>query len=130
MSEGTHATLVYDGDCGLCSWSVDWLLAHWMTPMSPAVVASQHLSDRDLRALSITRADVDTAVWWIRDGELARGHLAVARALAECGGTAGTLGRWLGRRPLRWLGAMVYPVIVRFRHRIPMGDSGCVIERP
>lgn len=124
----SNSVLIYDGQCGLCVWSVRWLDAHTRL-RSATPVASQDLSDDDLVALSLTRADVDGAAWWVEGEMRLGGHLAVARALSGCAGVYGLLGRAMARRPLRTVARVLYPVVVRHRHRLRVAGVRCRVPK-
>jgi len=116
--------LVYDGDCGFCTSSADWIAARWGD--DARAVPWQFLSDEELAARGLTREDVRTAVWWIdAAGGRRRGHDAIARALLAGSGWPRIAGALLLVPPVRWLGAAAYPLVARFRHRLPGGTPAC-----
>ena len=116
--------LVFDGDCSFCSSSARWLVSHWHGPQH--AVAWQHLSTDELERLGLTSADVREAVWWIDpSGGRSRGHLAIARALRAANGWPSVVGRILLVPPFRWLAAGAYPLIARWRDRLPGGTPAC-----
>jgi predicted DCC family thiol-disulfide oxidoreductase YuxK len=119
--------LVYDGDCRFCTNSAQWIETRW-PHNSASIVASQKLTNSDLGIVGLSRDDVRRAVWWITPEESAAGHLAVARAIANCGGTIGMLGSLLSAPPLRWLAKPTYEVIARHRHRMPGATSTCRLK--
>jgi hypothetical protein len=86
----------------------------------------QHLSDEELAALSLTREDVRAAVWWIdENGRRSRAHVATAHALIAGSGWTAFLGRVLLVPPFRWLAAVGYPLVARFRGHLPGGTPAC-----
>jgi predicted DCC family thiol-disulfide oxidoreductase YuxK len=116
--------LVYDGDCSFCSSSARWLAAHWQGPEQ--AVAWQHLSADQLEHLGLTLDDVRRAACWVdRGGRRSRGHVAIARALRAAHGWPSVVGRILLVPPFRWLAAGAYPLIARWRHRLPGGTPAC-----
>jgi predicted DCC family thiol-disulfide oxidoreductase YuxK len=116
--------LVYDGDCSFCSSSARWIVARWNGQQQ--AVAWQHLGADDLDRLGLTLDDVRSAVWWIDpSGGRSRGHLAIACALRAAHGWPSVVGRILLVPPFRWLAAGVYPLIARWRHRLPGGTPAC-----
>jgi predicted DCC family thiol-disulfide oxidoreductase YuxK len=123
--EGVNAALlVYDGDCSFCSSSARWISAHWSG--SQQAVAWQHLSAGELDRLGLTIDDVRCAAWWIDpSGGRSRGHLAIARALQAAHGWPSVVGQVLLVPPFRWLAAGIYPLIARWRHRLPGGTPAC-----
>ena len=112
--------LVYDGDCSFCSSSARWITAQWSGPEE--AVAWQHLSADQLERLGLTLDEVRCAAWWIDpSGDRSRGHLAIARALRAARGWPSIVGQILLVPPFRWLAAGVYPLVARWRHRLPGG---------
>lgn len=119
--------LVFDGDCGFCTSSARWIERR--LPDHVEVVAWQFLDD--LGALGLTRADVDTKAWWIDEsGRRHGGNLAIGEALVAAGGIWGLLGRLSLLPPFRWIGAVVYRLVARYRHRMPGGTAACRIDAP
>jgi predicted DCC family thiol-disulfide oxidoreductase YuxK len=123
--EGVNAPLlIYDGDCSFCSSSVRWITGHWHGPQQ--AIPWQHLGTDRLELLGLTLDDVRRAAWWIEPaGGRSRGHLAIARALQAAHGWPSVAGRILLVPPFRWLGAGAYPLIARWRHRLPGGTPAC-----
>jgi predicted DCC family thiol-disulfide oxidoreductase YuxK len=116
--------LVYDGDCSFCRSSARWIAARWRG--QERAVAWQHQSSEELERLGLTLADVRGAAWWIApSGRRSRGHLAIARALEAADGWPSVAGRILLIPPFRWLAAGAYPLIARWRHRLPGGTPAC-----
>jgi len=124
VEEEKTPLLIYDGDCSFCSSSARWITARWNGPEQ--AVARQHLSADDVERLGLTLDDVRDAAWWIdASGSRSRGHLAIARALRAAPGWPSVVGHILLVPPFRWLAAGVYPLIARWRHRLPGGTPAC-----
>ncbi len=116
--------LVYDGDCSFCTASAQWLAARWRGRAQ--AVAWQRLAPDELAGLALTLDDVRSAAWWIDEsGQRSRGHLALARALVAASGWYAVCGRVLLIPPFRWIAGAVYPLIARWRHRLPGGTPAC-----
>lgn len=113
------ATLLFDGDCGLCSSSAR--LAARIAP-DVTVIAYQHA---DLPAYGVTAAECSDAVQWVGTGEPVAGAPAVARVLLA--GRAGwpLLGRLMLLPGARWLAARVYRAVAANRYRLPGGTPAC-----
>jgi len=129
VEQRAESVLVFDGDCAFCSSSVQWVSKRWKEDRRCVAVASQSLDDQRLAAMSLSRRDVAQAVWWIEDGRLFRGHLAVAKALSACAPPWNLVGMALARRPWRWLAAGVYPIVVHNRGRLSRGPQTCARVR-
>ncbi len=116
--------LVYDGDCGFCAASARWLERR--IGEAGRIASSQELGANGLSGLGLTVDDAARAAWWVdAGGRTWCGHLAVARALSACPGLPGCLGAVVARPPLSWLGALTYPMVVRWRHLLPGATDSC-----
>lgn len=123
----TTPVLVYDGDCGFCTRSALWIAGRWTAPAR--IVAWQTLGPDGLAAVGLTETDTRDAAWWIEpDGRRRRGHRAIAAAMAHASGWVRLTGRLLAVPPCSWLGALVYPLIARYRHRLPGGTPSCRVQ--
>jgi predicted DCC family thiol-disulfide oxidoreductase YuxK len=127
MPERTSPILVYDGDCGFCTSSVQWLRA-----ALPAFPAARPWQVLDLAALGLTRAEADAAVQWVAaDGTRLAGARAFAALLREQPvAVLRLLGRLCDARPVRPLAAGVYRIVAANRHRLPGGTPACSVRPP
>jgi predicted DCC family thiol-disulfide oxidoreductase YuxK len=116
--------LIYDGDCAFCSSSARWLSAHWHGQQK--TIPWQHLDSDDFERLGLTIDDARQAAWWIdTSGGRSRGHRAIGRALGASDGWPSVVGRIVLAPPFRWLAAGAYPLVARWRHRLPGGTPAC-----
>lgn len=111
----TTATIIFDGSCNFCTWSVELVQRfdrhqrlHAVPFQGPGVLAAHGL----------TQAETEAAVWAMTpDGKRYRGAGAVNLALAVALGTR--LPMRLYTLPLiRQAQDVVYAAIARHRHRI------------
>ena len=124
MVDPGQGLLIFDGDCGFCTSSAEWVARGW--PPGPRAVPWQHLGPSGLEDLGLTVHDAETSVWWVDGaGRKYGGHLGIARTLRASKGWRRAAGRALSIPPLSWLGAVAYPVIRRYRHRLPGGTPAC-----
>jgi predicted DCC family thiol-disulfide oxidoreductase YuxK len=124
------ATVVYDGDCGFCTW----LVAHGQRLLPKAKVTVQPWQQADLPALGLTEEAVRCAVQWVpADGKPRAGHRAIAAWLV-----AGRLpwsipGRLMLIWPLSWIAAACYRLVASHRHQIPgpwrRNGGACAVPR-
>jgi predicted DCC family thiol-disulfide oxidoreductase YuxK len=117
VQDGDRGLLVYDGSCGFCERSAEWIRAKWPSD-GPRAVPWQQLGESRLAALGLTVEDVSRAAWWIEDGEREGGHLAVAQSLVAARGGWRAIGRVLLVPPFRWLAAIGYRVVAANRGRL------------
>lgn len=107
------ATLIYDGQCGLCRWALARISRR--LPARPVLLASQ---SADLRAFGLTQHQADTAAWWVDSSGAHGGHLVLARWLRASGFPRSPLGRLLTIPPVSLLAAAAYRWIARNRGRL------------
>lgn len=142
FARDTPPLLIFDGDCGFCTATVNWAARRFRRPVE--VAPWQRL---DLEALGLTRRDVDRYAWWIEPeteeeaetGEGGgvrrwRGHRAAGRALRCCRGLWPLFGFvLLLPPPFAWVWAAGYRVVARFRGYLPGSTPACKLpagERP
>ena len=121
-----HSVVFFDGVCGLCSHSVNWLLARdpehrlRFAPLQGTTAAAMISSD--------LRDRLDTLVF-VRDGKTYIRTAAVSRILMTLGGRWQMLGAmlWLIPFPLRDLG---YRLVSRFRYRMFGKHDACRLPTP
>jgi predicted DCC family thiol-disulfide oxidoreductase YuxK len=127
----TPPVLLYDGTCGLCAGTVQFLLRHdpqgglRFAPLQGAVGQAVLARHTELEG-------VDSMVWvdGYGDGPGERVHVrsdAVIRACQYLGGGWSVLGcGWALPRPLR---DGLYRVVARHRHRLVRGER-CLVPSP
>ncbi|MGW5118786.1 thiol-disulfide oxidoreductase DCC family protein [Streptomyces noursei] len=125
----TRPVLVYDGDCGFCTTSVNFA-ERYLRP-GCRITAWQFA---DLAELGVTQQRAEHEVLWITPaGAVHGGAQAVAKLLLSAGGLWAAAGAVLTLPPVRWLAHAVYRVIADNRHRMPGGTPACALpanDRP
>lgn len=122
MAGGGLPLLVYDGDCGFCTRSVE--LALRMKVACRAVPWQQ----ADLAALGLTQEQVTEKVWWVEPGGAkVSGHRAVAAALRHATPALRPLGALLDAAPLAPVASAGYDLVARNRHRLPGSTAACAL---
>lgn len=136
--------LLYDGECGVCSGAVQWILAR-DRERSLRFAALESALGRDLRALCAVDPRVDSLLWIERAGagtrrsetqssEVSSSELqvrmysgAVRAVLAYLGGWRARVGGLLGLvpRPLADLGYRTFA-----RHRLAIAPRMCLLPTP
>ncbi|MFE6410995.1 thiol-disulfide oxidoreductase DCC family protein [Streptomyces sp. NPDC057837] len=119
----TRPVLIFDGDCGFCTSSVD-VVRRLVRPRCETV-AWQHA---DLASLGLTeeRARYE-ALWVTPAGQVYGGVRAVAKILLSAGGAWSVAGAVLVLPPVRWVAHGVYRLVARHRGRLPGGTPACAV---
>lgn len=127
------ATLLYDGDCGICS-----RLSRTVTttvrrdPGDFIVTAYQDVDD--LAALGLTALQCDEALQWVSDsGRVSSAQDAVARVLLAGRPALRPLGAVILLPGVNALAGAVYRWVALNRHRLPGGTPACSLpaaQRP
>jgi predicted DCC family thiol-disulfide oxidoreductase YuxK len=125
VPDDPRGLLVYDGSCGFCERSAQWIGGKWPPSGASSSVPWQQLGADRLAAFGLTLEDVARAAWGVEDGRTFGGHLAVAHALIAAGGGWRVVGRVLLVPPVRWLAAIVYRVVAAHRGRLPGHSPAC-----
>ncbi len=126
--------LLYDGECGMCAQSVQFVLQHesaaHTAPLQFATLSGAFASG--VRASFPQLAHVDSVIWYQpptadhREQVFVRSDAAL-RVLSHLGGAWRILG-WCGRLVPRVIRDAVYRAIARRRHRI--SATRCVLPTP
>jgi predicted DCC family thiol-disulfide oxidoreductase YuxK len=120
-TQGAEAVLVFDGQCGFCTRSVEWLM-----PRVDRPVRYEPYQTADLGRYGLTEAQTARAVWWVAPtGRVHGGAKAVGQALLAVGGPWKLLG-WLALLPpTSWLASLVYVLVSRNRRHLPGTTPAC-----
>ena len=131
MTSVPTALLLYDGSCGFCAESVQFVLRHDRRRQTLRFASLQGAAGSDVRARHPELDAVDSVIWYEHDADSGRDLLlvrssAVLRVLRYLGGV------W---RLLAWLSALVprpvrdgvYDFVARHRHALVRGAPVCVI---
>ncbi len=128
MSVGAGPVLVFDGDCGFCTTCARWVEERFQVGTA-RVIAWQSLGAEGCSALGVETDQLRASVWWVERGSIGcrwAGHRAVGHALmATTNPGLRMLGRTILVPPFSWMAAAVYPLVARFRHRLPGGTPAC-----
>lgn len=120
-------TFIYDGDCGLCQSTVDWLRPRSDGSIRFAPATPATLADTGLGAADTDRA----AVLVTTTGRRLDGSLAIGEGLRRSPKyDRNLLGRLLLEQPSRTIGEWIYSWVAKNRHRLSQGGGGaCGITR-
>lgn len=115
--------VVFDGDCGFCTRTVQQFLGRLPGDATVEVIPWQYA---DLDALGLTEAETRRSVWWVDpDGRRLAGHRAAARGMEEIGGFWRVPAVFLKVPPTSWLGAAGYRLTAMVRGYLPGTTPAC-----
>jgi predicted DCC family thiol-disulfide oxidoreductase YuxK len=118
------ALLIFDGDCGFCTSSVNWLRRN--LPVMPEAAPYQWT---DLGRYGLTTAEASAKLRMVVDGEVFAGHLAVSAILRHQPTAPWRFAGWLlASPPFSPIGAAVYALVARNRQRLPGGTPACAMR--
>ena len=135
MSPTPPPILLYDGDCGFCARSVQFLLAREGRDRSLRFATLQGPAGEAARRARPDLAGIDSVLWVEPDAEgrfarvLVRSDAAL-RALTDLGGGWRVLAA-LGRLAPRGLRDAIYDLVARHRLRLAgRADPSCLLPTP
>ena len=117
--------LIFDGDCGFCTTT-----ARKFGDFGGESVAVEAWQFLDLDEHGLTEADVAKAAYWVQDGTVYKGADGFAKALQVCPTPGPLLGKIMATPPIIWLARGIYPIIAKYRHKMPGGTAACAIRPP
>jgi len=115
--------LIFDGDCGFCTMSVDFM-KRWIRPRAQ-ILAWQFAN---LDALGLTEAECTEAVQWVPiSGDHTSGAAAVADVLRASPAPWPVAGTAMAAPLVRLLADRVYKLIAKNRYRLPGSTPACKV---
>lgn len=106
-------TLVFDGDCGFCRCSAEFLRRRVRPDCK--IVAWQ---SADLDTLGLTPVECNAAVQWVNDGRSLSGARAIAGVLKTGTPVWRMVGSLIDLQPIRPIAGAVYRLVARNRSRL------------
>jgi predicted DCC family thiol-disulfide oxidoreductase YuxK len=120
----TASTLIFDGDCGFCTTSVNWLTAHL-----PAMPAATPWQWAELDSLGVTQEQAQQRVWLVDETGTYGGHLAVSQLLRRQPSAGWRFLGWILRTPpFSPFARLGYFLTARYRYRLPGGTPACKVQ--
>ncbi len=118
----SRPVLVFDGDCGFCTWSA--LRVEAWAQGRLEIAAWQRT---DLVALGLTEPECAQSVQFVERGEHWGGAEAIARALVHCRVPGPSVGRLLMRPRIAPLAQRAYVLVAANRHHLPGATPACAV---
>jgi predicted DCC family thiol-disulfide oxidoreductase YuxK len=133
MSE-RPAILLFDGTCGLCARSVQFVLTRERRRHSLRFATLQSALGQDVQRRHPELANVDSVIWFepATDGLPESVHIrsdGALRTLRYLGGVWSALGV-AGRLVPAFVRDRVYDLIARHRHQLVRADASCLLPTP
>ena len=125
------ALLLYDGSCGFCARSVQFVLRHETRRRTLRFAALDSAIGLEVRARHPAIEGVDSVVW-VEPGESAGAEQVLVRSAAVRRVLKYLGGIWRGLAALaaivpRALSDSVYDFIARHRHKLTRGNPACLV---
>jgi predicted DCC family thiol-disulfide oxidoreductase YuxK len=128
------AVLLFDGTCGFCAGSVQFVLRHEARNRSLRFASLQSATGARVRAAHPELNSINSVIWYEpaangrRETVLVRSN-AVLHVLRYLGGVWRVLGA-LGCAVPRALRDRLYDLVARHRHRLVRGGQACLVPAP
>ena len=116
-----RTTLIFDGDCGFCTSTANFIKKHSTTPIE--IHPWQFI---DVTAFCLTEEQTAARVYLARDGKTFGGHAALAHILLlQRNWLFKAIGGIMLTPPFSWLSNLGYLLVAKYRHKLPGGTPAC-----
>ena len=117
----TAATLIFDGDCGFCTTTANFIKAR-----STAAIDVHPWQFIDVARFGLTEEQTASRVYFAFEGKTYGGHAALAKVLlAQRNWIFKAIGAIMLTPPFSWLAHLGYLLIAKYRHKLPGGTPAC-----
>ncbi len=125
VSPKPSIVLIFDGDCGFCTTSANWIVAR-----SKTSITALPFQWTDLESYGLTTQLASDKVWLVVGDERFGGHECIAKiALLQPNLFVRAIGRLMLTRPFSFVAAFVYRQVAKNRHRLPGGTPACKLPQ-
>lgn len=114
--------LIFDGDCGFCTAA-----ARKFGDFAGGSATIMPWQSLDLDDYDLTEAQCSSAAYWVQDGQNYRGAHAFAQGLQVCRAPWPVIGNVMGLPPFIWIARGIYPILAKYRHKLPGATDACRI---
>ena len=124
MSKSETAVLIFDGDCGFCTTTANYIKANSSVELEIQPWQWVELSDYGL-----TNEQASSKVQMVVNAKTFGGHKAFAKLLRiQKQWWFKILGVLLVTPPFSWGGRLGYYYIAKYRHKLPGGTPACALR--
>ena len=118
-------TLIFDGDCGFCTSTANYIQKHTKTLLE--IHPWQWI---DLSEYGLLASDTSDRVYMVVDGQTYGGHEAFAQILRlQKNWLLSAIAFLMVVPPFCWLAKAGYALVARYRHKLPGGTPACKMPR-
>ncbi len=116
-----NATLIFDGDCGFCTSTANFIKARSTTAID--VHPWQFI---DVTRFGLNEEQTASRVYFVTGGKAFGGHAALAKVLlAQRNWLLKVAGGIMLTPPFSWLAHLGYLLVAKYRHKLPGGTPAC-----
>lgn len=124
MTKSETAVLIFDGDCGFCTTTANYIKAN-----SSVAIEIHPWQWIELAAYGLTKAQASLKVQMFANGKTFGGHKAFAKLLRiQKQWWFKLLGGILVIPPFSWGARVGYYFIAKYRHKLPGGTPACALK--
>lgn len=116
-----NAILIFDGDCGFCTSTANWIVKHSKSP-----VTAVPWQRTDVTQYGLLEPQVMDKVYVVIDGRASGGNEAVAELLKIQNNKFLWFLGWVSLvPPFCFIGTITYRLVAKYRHKLPGGTPAC-----
>jgi predicted DCC family thiol-disulfide oxidoreductase YuxK len=124
MTQSESAVLIFDGDCGFCTTTANYIKKHSSTPIE--INPWQWI---ELSNYGLTVEEASAKVQVFADGKNFAGHKAFAKVLRlQRQWWFKVFGAIIVIPPFSWGARWGYYFVAKYRHKLPGGTPACALR--
>lgn len=124
MTKSETAVLIFDGDCGFCTTTANYIKKNSSTPIE--IHPWQWI---ELSNYGLTAKEASAKVQVFADGKNYAGHKAFAKVLRlQRQWWFKVLGAIIVIPPFSWGASLGYSFVAKYRHKLPGGTPACALR--
>jgi predicted DCC family thiol-disulfide oxidoreductase YuxK len=117
-------TLIFDGDCGFCTTTANYIVRRSKTP-----IAAHPWQFIDTTEYGVLQPQAQDRVYMVVDGQAFGGHEAFAAILRlQKNWFLSAIAFLIVVPPICWLSRIGYRLVAKYRHKLPGGTPACKLE--